>query len=109
MEFIDHVLMFLLFLFIIYEMSAELCNHVVMYLVFVCSNFPISIFGVIHNVAEPTTSTACHLITDMATVECANVTESVAFIITVSKICIYSPFCMWILHAPRTPCFPPQT
>lgn len=66
-------------------MSAELCHHVVMYLAFMCSSFPVSLFGVIHNVAEPTASTACHLITDTATVECVNITESVAFIIIVSK------------------------
>ena len=90
-------------------MPAELCHHVIMYLAFVYSDFPVSIFGVIHNVAEPTTSMACHLITDMATVECVNITESVAFIIIMSTICICPPFCMWILHAPRTPCFPPQT
>lgn len=109
MELIGHVLIFLLFLFIIFEMSAELCHHVIMYLGFMRSDFSVSIFEVIRNVAEPTTSTACHLITDMATGECVNITESVAFVIIVSKICICSPFCMWILHAPRTLCFPPQT
>ena len=85
------------------------CAIMIIYLAFMCSNFPVSILGVIHNVAEPTTSTAGHLITDMATAKCVNITESVAFIIIVSKICICSPFCMWILHAPRTPHFPSQT
>ena len=89
-------------------MSAELCHHVIMHLGFMCSDFPVSIFGAIRNVTESTTSTACHLITDMATVECVNITESVAFMKIMSKIYICSPFCMWILHAPRTLCFPPQ-
>ena len=74
-------------------MSAELCHHVIMCVVFMFSDFPISIFGVIHSVAEPT-SVACHFVTDMATMECVDITKSVAFIIIVSKVCICSPFCL---------------